>query len=71
MAMRVHSLHYRVRDTMIILEEGNPPHPRCPRCNILVPWKSLNGQHITTDQCIKGVEQKRRRLTEEDMRKIA
>ena len=53
-AMRVHFLHRHVRDTVIILEEGNLPHPRCPMCDIIVPWKSLNRRHITTIQCTKG-----------------
>ena len=28
-AMRVHFLHRHVLDTVVILEEGNLPHPRC------------------------------------------
>ena len=36
-AMGVHFLHRHVWDTILILEEGNPPHPRCPRCEIMVP----------------------------------
>ena len=35
---------------MVILEEGNPPHPQCPLCSMLVPWRSLNRiaqAHIT------------------------
>ena len=36
-AMRVHFWRLHVRDFMIILEEGNLPHPRCPRCDMLVP----------------------------------
>ena len=36
-AMRVHFLHWYVRDTVIILEEVNLPHPRCPRCDMLCP----------------------------------
>ena len=53
---------------MIILEEGNIPHLRCPRCDVLVPWKALNGQHATTALCSKGVEQKICCLEAEDMR---
>ena len=60
----VHFLRRHVRDTVIILEEGNLPHTHCPCCNILVPWKALNRRHITTAQCAKGAEQKRRRLRE-------
>ena len=66
-AMRVHFLHRHVWDTVAILDEGNPPHPRCPRCDILVPWRSLNGRHLATAQCAKGAEQKRRRLAEEEL----
>ena len=58
MAMRVHFLHRHVWDTVIILKEVNLPHPQCPQCEILVPWKSLNWKHVTTDQCDKGVESK-------------
>ena len=28
--MRVHFLHHNVKDTVVVLEEGNLPHPRCP-----------------------------------------
>ena len=31
-AMRVHFWRRHVRDTVIILEEGNLPHPRCENC---------------------------------------
>ena len=30
-ASQVHFPHRHIRDTVSILEEGNPPHPRCPR----------------------------------------
>ena len=32
-AMRVHFLHRHVHNTVVILEEGNLPFPRCTRCN--------------------------------------
>ena len=41
-AMRVHFVHRHVHDTMVILEEGNPPLPRCPRCDLQVSRKALN-----------------------------
>ena len=66
--MRVHSLHRHVLDTVVILEEGNLPHPRCTQCNILVPWRALNGRHHATDQCARGSEWKRRRLVEAELR---
>ena len=36
-AMRFHFFHRHVRDTIIILEEGNLPHPWRPQCDMLVP----------------------------------
>ena len=66
-AMRVHFFHWRVQDAVIILDDGNLPHPQCPRCDILVPWHALNRRHLATAQCAKGAERKRRRLAEEDL----
>ena len=65
--MRAHFLHHNVRDTVIIREEGNFLHPQCPRCNILVPWKAINGRNVTSAQFAKGAERKIWRLVEEDM----
>ena len=62
--MRVHFLHRHVLDTVVILEEGNSPHPRCARCDMQVPRRALNGRHLGTVQCTKGAERKRRRLAE-------
>ena len=57
---------------MVILEEGNLPHPRCPLCDMLVPWMSLNGTHWLTSQCKRVVERNRWRLAaEENMEVIA
>ena len=52
-----------------MLKEGNLPLPRCPRCNLQVSRKALNGRHLGTLQCQKGAERKRRRLTETETRK--
>ena len=35
-AMRVHFWHRHIRDTVVILEEGNLPHPLCLLCDMLV-----------------------------------
>ena len=59
-AMRVHFLHRHVHNTMVKLEEGNLPLPRCPRCNLQVSRKALNGCHLETSQCKKGAERKQR-----------
>ena len=68
--MRINFFNRHVRDIVIILEEGNLPHPRCPRCDILVPWRALNGRHHSTTQCKKGVERKRCRMAEAELRDI-
>ena len=67
-AMRVHFLHRHFLDIMVILEEGNLLHPRCPQCNMMVPWSTLNGRHPATAYCARGAEQKRRRLAEAELR---
>ena len=67
-AMRVHFVHWHVQDTVVMLEEGNSPHPRCTRCDMQVPRKALNWCHLGTAQCEKGAERKRRRLAETETR---
>ena len=67
-AMRVHLWRRHLRDVVIILEEGNLPHPRCSRCDMLVPWRSLNGIHKSTAMCRSGAERKRRQLAETEIR---
>ena len=54
--------HRHVHDTVVILEEGNLPLPRCPRCDLQVYRKALNGRHLGTNQCRTGAERKIRRL---------
>ena len=66
--MMLHFLHRYVWDTVVILEEGNLPHPWCPRCDMLVPWSTLNERHIATAQCARGEERKQLRLAEEELR---
>ena len=53
-AMRMHLCSRNVRNIVIILEEGNLPHPRCSRCDMLVPWRALNRKHHDTAMCRKG-----------------
>ena len=61
-AMRVHFVHRHVHDTVVILEEGKLPLPRCPRCDLQVSRRALNGRHLETNQCKTGAERKQRRL---------
>ena len=70
-AMQVHFLHRHFMDTVVILEEVNLPHPWCPRCDMLVPWRALNSRHPAIDHCARGAEQKRRRLAEAELREIS
>ena len=67
-AMRVHFVHRHVHDTVLILEDGNLPLPRCPRCDLQVSRKALNGRHLGTSQCRTGTDSKRRRLAEAEIR---
>ena len=46
--MQVHFVHRHVHDTVVILEEGNLPLPWCPRCDLQVTRKALNGRHLGT-----------------------
>ena len=66
--MRVHFLYQHVLDTVVIMDEGNLPHPWCTRCDMLFPRQALNGRHHATAQCARGAEQNRRRLVEEELR---
>ena len=66
--MRVHFVQQHVHDTVVMLEEGNSPHPRCDRCDMKVPRKDINGRHLGNAQCAKGLERKRRRLAEMETR---
>ena len=59
-SMRVNFWHRHVRDTVVILEEGNLPHTRNPLCALMVPWKALNGTHRRIEQCNRGADRKRR-----------
>ena len=53
---------------MVILEEGNLPHPQCTRCDILVARWALDGMQPATDQCDRGGGKKRWRLAEAELR---
>ena len=64
----MHFWHRHIRDTVLILEKGNLLHPRCLLCDIMVPYRDLNGTHRFTEQCKQGAERKRRRLSAEEER---
>ena len=58
-AMRLHFVHRHVLDTVVLMEEGNSPHPWCARCDMLVPWRALNRRHLGIAHCKKGSERNR------------
>ena len=58
-AMRVHFVHRHIHNTVVILEEGNLPLPRCPRCDLQVSRKSLNRRNLETNQCLPRVRRRR------------
>ena len=70
-AMQVHFWRRHVRDIVIILEEGNLPHPRCTNCDMFFPWRALNGRHKSIEMCRRGADKKRRRLAESEVRDSA
>ena len=61
-------MHRHVLDTMVMLEEGNSPHPWCARCDMQVPQRAMNVRHPGTAQCAKGAERKIWRLAETETR---
>ena len=67
--LRVHFMHRHVRDTVVILEEGGHPVPRCPKCDILFTWRALNFNPHATEMCSRGDEQRQKRQWEEEARR--
>ena len=63
----VNFMHLHVRDTVVILDKGNLPHPRCPQCDVMVTWNALNRRHLSTTQCANGGGRKCRQLAEEEL----
>ena len=49
-AMWVHFMHPHVLNTVVMLEEGNFPHPRCAWCDTQFPQRVLNRGHLETAQ---------------------
>ena len=51
-------MHRNVEDTIIILNEGMGPHPRCRQCGMFVPQEILATGHLGTKIYRRGVERK-------------
>ena len=54
-----HFVHSHMRDTIVILEEGNHPYSLFLTCNMFVMWAEMNKHHPTTTLCIWRAEMKR------------
>ena len=67
--LRVHFAHRHPGATVVILEEGAFPYPKCNLCDMQIPWASLNGGHRNTAMCARGADRKKRRLAAEAARK--
>ena len=64
-AMRVHFLHKHVHNTVAVLDEGNLPLPRYPRCDLQVSRKALKGRHLETNHSSCTVRSEERRVHDE------
>ena len=64
--LRIHFAHLHVQDTFVILEDGNRPYPRCPKCDMCVFHKALNGRHLTMSFLRRGEEIDKIILSEEE-----
>ena len=55
----MHYSHQKYWGSIVILEEGNQPHPRCPQCDMFVPQEALNrahGHQLYVDVCLRGID---------------
>ena len=60
-------MQLHVRDTLVVLYVGNHSLPCCPKCNIFMNLRVLNGNHQDTAMCSKGAEWRLNRLREEEV----
>ena len=66
--LRIRFVHHHMRYTVVILEEGNLPRPRCLACAMFVPWELMRRRHSETDIFAWVVESKIQWLVEEEAR---
>ena len=45
-------VHLHMRDTIVIIEGVNRPHPHFPACDILFSWDSINQCHPKNALCL-------------------
>eukprot|EP00978_Attheya_sp_CCMP212_P031652 scaffold120541_cov48-Attheya_sp.AAC.1 len=61
-------MYRHARDTIVILDEGSYPHPRCHSCDMFVPRPGVYTTHPRTAMCRHGADRKRQRLALERAR---
>ena len=64
--LRIHFVYHHVRYMIVIMEEGNRPHPHCPVCDMFFPWSILNQFRPTTVIFARGANRNRRHLLDEE-----
>ena len=64
----VNFTHRHVQETVVILEGGGHPLPRCPKCDIFVTWRAINGRHQSPEMYARGEERSRKHCREEEAR---
>ena len=64
----VHFAHCQAWYTIVVLDEGNRPYPRCPKCDMFVLHQDLKFRHLATAFCQREEERKRRCLAEDEAR---
>lgn len=67
-ALRRHFMFRHPEATIVILEEGTAPLPRCELCDMFVSHAALRDGHQRTDICRRGAALKRQRHAREDSR---
>ena len=55
--LQLHFMQWNVEDTIIILNKGTVPHPRCGKCVMFLPLDTLVAWYLSTKICSRGVEQ--------------
>ena len=68
--LRFHFEHRLAQDAIMILEYGNQPSPRCPKCDMFVSHKALNGRHLATTFFCRVDDRNQRLLAEEEAQAV-
>ena len=64
-----HFAHRHPTDTLMILEEGSAPLPKCEHCGMHITYLSLNTSHYNSTVCRAGAAHERQRCTIQDARR--